>query len=200
MAEYPINIKLDPTGVVQGRQVVENELRKVETAGNAAAGAVSGAFGGGSVTAAAREVAAGATSVATAANTMAGSLTAAETATKSLTTAAEADRAAQVALAGSVTATGSAIKAATAETDALAAASKRSSKAHNDDAAATGNASASKAILQHVVRSTTDSFAAGLPVGIIFGEQIGRLAEAAEFAGGSLGKVGAFLAGPWGSR
>ena len=38
-------------------------------------------------------------------------------------------------------------------------------------------------ILQHVMRSTVDSFAAGLPPMMIFAEQIGRLAEAASYSG-----------------
>jgi hypothetical protein len=58
--------------------------------------------------------------------------------------------------------------------------------------------SSSGMILQHVMRSTTDSFAAGLPVSMIFGEQIARLGEAAALSGGSMGKFGAFMAGPWG--
>jgi uncharacterized protein (TIGR02594 family) len=57
---------------------------------------------------------------------------------------------------------------------------------------------ASGAILQHVVRSTTDSFAAGLPVSIIFAEQVGRLGEAAALSEGSFGKFGAIMSGPWG--
>ncbi|CAN5368174.1 hypothetical protein BH10PSE14_BH10PSE14_04320 [soil metagenome] len=57
---------------------------------------------------------------------------------------------------------------------------------------------ASGMILQHVVRSTTDSFAAGLPPAMIFGEQIGRLSEAAALAGGTMGKFGEFMGGPWG--
>lgn len=57
---------------------------------------------------------------------------------------------------------------------------------------------ASGMILQHVVRSTSDSFVAGLPPSMIFGEQIGRLAEAAALSGGSFGKFGAVMAGPWG--
>lgn len=61
-----------------------------------------------------------------------------------------------------------------------------------------GHASASKAILQHVVRSTTDSFVAGLPVSMIFGEQIGRLGEAASLAGGEMGAFGAFMSSGYG--
>lgn len=62
----------------------------------------------------------------------------------------------------------------------------------------TGNATTAKMLLQHSLRSTADSFAAGLPITMIFGEQIGRVGEAAALAGGSFGKFGAFMAGPWG--
>ena len=57
---------------------------------------------------------------------------------------------------------------------------------------------ASGMIMQHVVRSTADSFVAGLPPAMIFGEQIGRVGEAAALSGGALGKFGAIMAGPWG--
>ncbi|CAN5578120.1 hypothetical protein BH10PSE14_BH10PSE14_06810 [soil metagenome] len=58
--------------------------------------------------------------------------------------------------------------------------------------------SSSGMIMQHVLRSTSDSFAAGLPPAMIFGEQIGRLGEAAALSGGSFGRLGAVLSGPWG--
>jgi hypothetical protein len=62
----------------------------------------------------------------------------------------------------------------------------------------TGRASIAQMELQHVVRSTADSFAAGLPLAMIFGEQVGRIGEAAALSGGSMGALGTFLAGPWG--
>ncbi|WP_174279024.1 hypothetical protein [Sphingomonas bacterium] len=87
----------------------------------------------------------------------------------------------------------------------VAAESTRAKKAHNDDAdagnrvaEAHGKMGASGAILQHVVRSSTDSFVAGLPITMILGEQIGRLGEAAALSGGALGSFGAFMGGPWG--
>ena len=80
----------------------------------------------------------------------------------------------------------------------LRAGLERSTDALKHDTDSTGSAANAKALLQHSIRSTIDSYAAGLPVQIIFAEQLGRLTEAAEFAGGSLGKVGAFLGGPWG--
>ncbi len=59
-------------------------------------------------------------------------------------------------------------------------------------------ASVSSMILEHSVRSATDSLAAGLPVSMIVGEQMARLAEAASFAGGKFKAVGEFMSGPWG--
>ncbi|UAK23675.1 phage tail tape measure C-terminal domain-containing protein [Sphingomonas nostoxanthinifaciens] len=65
--------------------------------------------------------------------------------------------------------------------------------------------SASSLILQHVLRSSADSYSAGLPIATIFGEQISRLGEAAAFAGQEAGnstsafaKFGAFMGGPGG--
>jgi LAS superfamily LD-carboxypeptidase LdcB len=57
---------------------------------------------------------------------------------------------------------------------------------------------ASGMILEHVVRSASDSFAAGTPITQIFGLEIGRLGEAVALSGGSFGKFGDFLTGPWG--
>lgn len=64
---------------------------------------------------------------------------------------------------------------------------------------------ASGMILQHVVRSTNDSLAAGLPVQMIVGEQFGRLSEAmvlyaqtTEQSGTTFGRFAGFMAGPWG--
>jgi hypothetical protein len=62
----------------------------------------------------------------------------------------------------------------------------------------TGNAAIARAELLHVVRASSDAFAAGLPVTMILGEEIGRLGEAAALSGGALGSVGTFFAGPWG--
>ncbi|MDX5984698.1 M15 family metallopeptidase [Sphingomonas echinoides] len=52
--------------------------------------------------------------------------------------------------------------------------------------------------MMHVVRASSDAFAAGAPIAQIFSMEIGRVAEAAAMSGDSLGRVGAFLAGPWG--
>ncbi|SDD58823.1 hypothetical protein SAMN05444678_11694 [Sphingomonas sp. YR710] len=71
-------------------------------------------------------------------------------------------------------------------------------RAHNDEAKASGNAYVAKEMLRHSVRSMTDSYAAGMPVLNIFMEQMGRLTEVAEYSGGALGKVGAFMSSGWG--
>ncbi|HEX2594807.1 MAG TPA: phage tail tape measure C-terminal domain-containing protein [Rhizomicrobium sp.] len=83
---------------------------------------------------------------------------------------------------------------------ALAAESGIAVNAGDRVVASHGRMSSSGMILQHVVRSTSDSFAAGLPPTMIFAEQIGRLGEAAALAGpeGGLGAFGAFMSGPWG--
>lgn len=52
--------------------------------------------------------------------------------------------------------------------------------------------------MMHVVRASSDAFAAGAPIAQIFSMEIGRVAEAASLSGDSLGRVGAFLSGPWG--
>jgi hypothetical protein len=52
--------------------------------------------------------------------------------------------------------------------------------------------------LQHVVRGSTDQFAAGAPLTQIFAQHVASISEAAVLAGGSLGKLGAFLGGPFG--
>lgn len=63
---------------------------------------------------------------------------------------------------------------------------------------ASGRTSIAKMEMQHVIRASSDALAAGAPISQIFAQEIGRVGEAASFAGGKLGKVGEFLAGPWG--
>lgn len=58
--------------------------------------------------------------------------------------------------------------------------------------------STSSLILQHVVRATSDSFAAGMPPAQIFAQQISRVGEIVAFSGGAFGRFGAFLTGGWG--
>ena len=55
--------------------------------------------------------------------------------------------------------------------------------------------------MMHVARASSDALAAGAPILQIFSMEMGRMAEAAAMAGGgtgALGKMGAFLGGPWG--
>jgi len=61
-----------------------------------------------------------------------------------------------------------------------------------------GNARMAQMELTHVIRASSDAYAAGASPLQIFSVEIGRVAEAASFAGGSLGKFGALMAGPWG--
>ena len=86
---------------------------------------------------------------------------------------------------------------ASAGVTSIASAARRSA---GEIEGATSRAGIATFELQHVVRATADSFAAGLPASTIFAEQIGRVGEAAAFAGagGGLGTLGRFLGGPWG--
>jgi hypothetical protein len=65
-------------------------------------------------------------------------------------------------------------------------------------AGAHGRVGASGMLMMHSIRSASDSFAAGLPLSMIFAEQMGRLGEAAAMSEGALGSVGAIMSGPWG--
>lgn len=60
-------------------------------------------------------------------------------------------------------------------------------------------------MMMHSVRSTADSFAAGLPPMMIFSEQISRVSEAMVYAAqesgrteGAMAKFASFMGGPWG--
>lgn len=58
--------------------------------------------------------------------------------------------------------------------------------------------SSSGMILQHVVRASADQFAAGAPLATIFAQHVASIGEAAALSGSSMGRFGAFMAGPWG--
>lgn len=60
------------------------------------------------------------------------------------------------------------------------------------------NTRVSQQILMHVARASADQFAAGAPPMMIFTQHLAQLAEAGAYAGGSLGRFGTFLSGPWG--
>jgi hypothetical protein len=77
-------------------------------------------------------------------------------------------------------------------------AEKSTGEAFGGIAKHSGNARVAQQMLMHVSRSTADQFAAGAPVAMILTGHIAQLAEAATFAGGSMGKFGQFLSGPWG--
>ncbi len=189
--EYSIVAKLDPSGVTQGRQQIQTELKQVDNAAASTQAALDRAFDQAAFD-----------------KSVGGLIAQMQQLQKGLGDVANSNQKVINSNASLVTSSNS----ATTATNALTAALKNTSAAGNDEVnvirrrtqandnetRSTGNLSASKAILQHVVRSTTDSFAAGLPVSMIFGEQIARLGEAAELSGGALGGVGTFLAGPWG--
>jgi hypothetical protein len=61
-----------------------------------------------------------------------------------------------------------------------------------------GSARMAQMELTHVIRASSDAYAAGAAPMQIFEMQMARVAEAASFAGGSFGKFGAIMAGPWG--
>lgn len=71
-------------------------------------------------------------------------------------------------------------------------------KAHGRMTLAANNNRIAMLELQHVVRGSADQFAAGAPVTQIFAQHIASIGEAAALAGSGLGKIGAFLSGPWG--
>jgi hypothetical protein len=75
----------------------------------------------------------------------------------------------------------------------------RAKQSLNGVDAAHKGVSVSGQIMQHVFRSTGDSIAAGLPLTMVFGEQIGRIGEAAALSGGKFAALGAFLSTPWGA-
>lgn len=80
----------------------------------------------------------------------------------------------------------------------ISAAASGAEKAHGRMTLAANNNRIAMLELQHVVRGSADQFAAGAPVTQIFAQHIASIGEAAALAGSSLGKVGAFLSGPWG--
>jgi hypothetical protein len=76
-------------------------------------------------------------------------------------------------------------------------------RAHARLGSAMGNTRIAQMELQHVITASSDAYAAGASPIRILSLEMGRLAEAAAFLGGSggggvMGKLGAFMAGPWG--
>lgn len=62
----------------------------------------------------------------------------------------------------------------------------------------TNNSRLAQYELMHVVRASADAIAAGANPVQVMAMEMGRVGEAAAFSGGALGKVGAFMQGPWG--
>lgn len=75
-------------------------------------------------------------------------------------------------------------------------------RAHGRLHGAIGNARIAQMELSHVVTASSDAYAAGASPVRILTMEMGRLAQAASFLGGGgtgvMGKLGAFMAGPWG--
>jgi hypothetical protein len=71
-------------------------------------------------------------------------------------------------------------------------------KAHGRLTASVGNSRIAMLEFQHIARGTADQIAAGAPLTQVLAQHMGMLGQAVTLAGGSFGKVGAFLGGPWG--
>jgi hypothetical protein len=61
-----------------------------------------------------------------------------------------------------------------------------------------GNARIAQLEFTHAVRGAVDQLAAGAPVSQVFATHLGQVTQAAGLAGGGLGRIGTFMAGPWG--
>jgi len=115
----------------------------------------------------------------------------------------------EVKIVGDASGVASATNQAKTSIDGLAAATKSASNtlatsssamrgAMEEVAKSTGNARIAQMEMMHVVRATSESLAMGVDPLRIMTFEMGRVAEAVSLAGGSFGKVGAFLGGPWG--
>ena len=94
-----------------------------------------------------------------------------------------------------------ALNAVQGELANVSVATRRGANDDDEVAHASGRASIAKMELMHVVRASTDAFAAGAPITQIFSQEIGRLGQAAASAGGgegALGAMGAFMMSGWG--
>jgi hypothetical protein len=71
-------------------------------------------------------------------------------------------------------------------------------KAHGRLTASVGNSRIAMMEFQHIARGTADQIAAGAPLTQVLAQHMGMLGQAVSLAGGTFGKFGAFLGGPWG--
>jgi hypothetical protein len=71
-------------------------------------------------------------------------------------------------------------------------------KAHGRLTASVGNSRIAMLEFQHIARGTADQIAAGAPLTQVLAQHMGMLGQAVTLAGGSFGRVGAVLGGPWG--
>src|SRR5690242_9686598 len=70
--------------------------------------------------------------------------------------------------------------------------------AHKKLTASVGNSRIAMLEFQHIARGTMDQVAAGAPLTQVLAQHMGMLGEAVALAGGSFGKLGAFMGGPLG--
>jgi len=82
--------------------------------------------------------------------------------------------------------------------DNIVEAAGNAEKAHSRMTLSMNNNRIAMLELQHVVRGSTDQFAAGAPLTQIFAQHIASIGEAAALSGSALGKLGEFLSGGWG--
>jgi hypothetical protein len=71
-------------------------------------------------------------------------------------------------------------------------------KAHGRMTLAMNNNRIALLEFQHVVRGSSEQLAQGVPLTQILAQHMSMLGEAVTLAGGTFGKLGAFLSGPWG--
>lgn len=69
---------------------------------------------------------------------------------------------------------------------------------HKRLTASVGNSRIAMLEFQHIARGTADQIAAGAPLTQVLAQHMGMLGQAISLAGGTFGKFGAFLGGPWG--
>jgi hypothetical protein len=70
--------------------------------------------------------------------------------------------------------------------------------AHDRLAKVSGSSRIAQMEFTHVITASTDAINAGIPVSRVFAMEVGRIAQAASYAGDGMGAFGKILAGPWG--
>lgn len=80
----------------------------------------------------------------------------------------------------------------------IEAAAGKAEKAHGRLTLAANNNRIAMLEFQHIARGASDQIAAGAPLTQVLAQHMGMLSQAVSFAGGTFGKLGSFLGGPWG--